>query len=337
MIATVLFFILTLAAYCGHPQPRHLKRCAGMALIVSVLFLPDLLAGAQGEAMLPGEIYRLRVENASYGEISVSLDGGQSWLLIGRVQKEAQQTAAERTASLPGVVLRSGGGGLAFSVGVQHVLKLRPAPSADRSRRRLPSFNKGPADILTHIAANTGPFGALAPSPNSPVALESEDHTLMAIPAGYTLNAADRFVILFRDTVPSNQTPDLLKSVQLHLADRRNQADREFHSLADAYAASAKARAKAAGIKVVSGKLILKASLPAGEPDPIEAVTYDVDNVMLAGQNVPPYQFEWDTRTAADGEHVVEIRALNHTGHLISHVRALVVVTNSPKISSTSR
>lgn len=306
---------------------------ASLPLLAFGLLLGSVrsLRAQDDSPLLPGEVYRLRVENAQYGGISVSLDGGQSWLLIGRVVRAASEPTPERSASAPGAVVRSGGEGMAFTVGARQVLKLRPAPSTLRSHSHAPSaFAPARCDVLTNLTARSGLFGPLVPPPGARIALEGVDHSLSLIPPGKVLEEGDLFVFLIQEHAPKGAGSSDQQAAEKHLSDRRDLADKEFHSLAQTYASTTLSRAHAAKRPVVSGTLTLKAGLPQGEPDPIEAVTYAIDGVMLAGQNVPPYQFDWDTTSASNGEHVVEISALNHSGRQISHVRALIVVANQP-------
>ena len=99
-------------------------------------------------------------------------------------------------------------------------------------------------------------------------------------------------------------------------------------ALGQAYTTQSIARARQERRSIVSGTLNLKAKLPEGEPDPIAYVTYAIDSRMVSTQNVAPFTFDWDTRQTTDGEHVVEVRALNRNGHMITQKRALVVVQN---------
>ena len=99
-------------------------------------------------------------------------------------------------------------------------------------------------------------------------------------------------------------------------------------SLADAYAADAIFRARAARHVIVAGTLTLKARLPQDEPDPIAAVIYAIDGDVVAAQNTPPFSYDWDTHRVPNGEHVVEIRALNAGGVTLTKARSLVVVRN---------
>jgi hypothetical protein len=269
-----------------------------------------------------GESYRLRVQNTEYGRVEVSADGGLSYVLIGRVRHAAIRAAAERGADTPGRVLRAGGEGLAFTVGAGRVIKLRPEPRAPTNRAakyfRLP-IPPLPAEIVTNLKSDAGIFGDLTPPHGTPVRLQDRPQTLLDIAGDHALSGDDVFVLIV--ALPAQGK---LAGTEATRAGIEGCLD----ALARAYAASAVARAHAQGHRVVSGTLTIRARLPEGEPDPIAAVTYTVDDDLLAAQNVGPFSFDWNTRRVPDGEHVVEISALNRNGRLITHARTLIVVNN---------
>ena len=272
---------------------------------------------------LAGETYRLRVQNTEYGRVEVSADGGLSYALIGRVSRPATGATSERGAEIPGRVLRAGGEGLAFTVGAGRVIKLRPEPRppANREARyfRLP-LPTLPAEIVTNLPPGAGGiFGDLTPPPGTAVRLQDRPQTLLDIESNHLLSSDDLFVFIV--ALPAQSKLAGTEGTAASIGGRLN-------ALAHAYAAGSVARARAQGHRVVSGNLTLKARLPEGEPDPIAAVTYTIDDDLLAAQNVGPFSFDWDTRRAPDGEHVVDISALNRNGRLITHARTLIVVNN---------
>src|SRR5439155_20115938 len=60
----------------------------------------------------------------------------------------------------------------------------------------------------------------------------------------------------------------------------------------------------------------------------IQLVKFLLDGHLRAIINVPPYSWEWDTRTSPNGEHVIEIEGLDLTGKLINRTTSHVVVEN---------
>jgi hypothetical protein len=259
--------------------------------------------------------YRLRVENAEYGRIELSADDGQHYALIGRALRPALTIGTDRSAAASGVVLRSSGDGLAFSIASGQAMKLLPRQSAPPATRRggllappLPS-----SALPTNLEPRQGLFAELLPPKGTPVRLQRGAQMPIAFPEDYRPAPDDMFV--FTVTLPSGLPPDaVLKRIEI---------------LSQAYAAGAVARAKAARRTVASGILTLRAKLPEGEPDPIAAVTFSVEGDVVSAQNVPPFVYAWDTRRVPDGEYVVEIRALSGRATPISRVRALVAVHNA--------
>lgn len=282
------------------------------------------------------ETYRLRIRNALYGAVEVSVDGGVHYLLLGRVLHPATQPATDRTATEVGTVLRGGGVGLAFGVAPGQCVKLRPyapvAPTGTGPKKGTPAVHPSTSEtsaIVTNLEPEKGIFADLLPPAGSRVLLAIGMDPPKRFPDDYTISAADTFLIKVELPPPSN----------VHATDQtegervtawRHAVRAQFESLATAYSEGATARAKAERRKVVSGTLTLKPNLPPDEPDPIRAIAYAIDEDVVAARTSPPYLYDWDTREATDGEHVVEIRALNQNGSVITRVRALVVVHNAP-------
>ncbi|HZO87248.1 MAG TPA: Ig-like domain-containing protein [Chthonomonadaceae bacterium] len=282
-------------------------------------------ANGQTDASLQ-KTYRLRIENRQYGRIEVSADGAH-YFLVGRVLHPATALASDKVATTPGSVLRSGNAALTFAVAPGKTLKLRPytssLPSGAGRKRRHPSVGSRMQEasaIITNLEPGRGLFGELLPPFRCPVRLETGTEALMAFPAAYTPTEDDVFVFLVTlPPAPANEKEAVRQRVE---------------RLAQVYAAGAVSRARAENRMVVSGLLTLRAKLPPGEPDPIAAVTYAIDNHVVAAQNTPPFVYTWDTRQVSDGEHVVEIRALNGGGGLLTRARALIVVHNAASEAS---
>jgi hypothetical protein len=77
----------------------------------------------------------------------------------------------------------------------------------------------------------------------------------------------------------------------------------------------------------VSGELTVRGEL-APDEDP-GAVTFLVDGSIAGIQNRPPYVMKLDTRQWTNGEHLIEVRAVDRSGGKLTHRRALVVVENA--------
>lgn len=268
----------------------------------------------------PGETYRLRIENAQYGRVEISVDGGNRYLLIGRVTRAAIATSTDRTAQLSGVVVRSGGYGIAFTVAAGQVLKILPSPE--------PSAKEKPPDfaIVTDIKLRSGLFGGYCP-PAGTVAQQQVAHgAWRGFPEGYVPSEDDTFgfsvnlsAIIGGGDKGAGPDPSAARLAEVR---------KDLVALSEQYTGQAMARAKESGRPVVTGIVTLRAKLPPDEPEPITAVTYSIDGDIVSAQNTLPSQFGWDTRRLPNGEHVVEVRALSKFNTVVTHVRSLVVVNN---------
>lgn len=261
----------------------------------------------------------LRVENVLFGRVELSVDQGRTYTLVGRVIRPASSATPDRSVLTGGTVVRASKEGLAFGVGPKLVLKLRPEwePVRPGGRSARPPATE-PSVIQTDLPSGHLLFQQLLPPIGTRVQVRTGDGELRDIPPGYAPAPGDLFVFLIPQTDASGADSDALQ--------------KRVEALGKAYAQEAEVRGRRRGRKVVSGTLTLQARLPSGEPDPIHAVAYLVDDELLAVQNTPPFSYAWDTTRIADGEHVVEIRAFNREGRRITSARALVVVRNRPGI-----
>ena len=287
------------------------------------------------------EAYRIRIENILQGSIRISADGGLHYTLIGRVTRPASAVQLDRSASVPGEVLRSSGDGIALSVNMGQILKMRPdVPLSAVGKRGGSPTSPEAGAILTNIAPHTGIFEDLLPPIGAQVKLEIAPRALRPFPTLYDPQQDEPIVIVVprseedkekrrkgeeetQSTIRNPQSPGS-SSFILHPSSLSNRVT----ALGQAYMAQSLARARQEHRPIASGILSLKAKLPLGEPDPIAYVVYVVDNQIVSSQNVPPFQLEWDTRHESEGEHLVEVRALNRNGHPITSKRTLLVVQN---------
>jgi len=294
----------------------------GVAPAASAQMPPDAPSAPRTQAASTGEAYRLRVENMQYGRIEISADGG-AWRLIGRVMTPALTAAPGREAKSPGTVLRAGPDAIVFAVAPGFTMRLCPAASPGAPKARRNAFVPPEASALrTNLPARQGLFGSdLAPA-RAAVLLQSGPDATAPFPDGYTPAEEDVFVFSVPPSAPAAGSPD-------ERAGRQRALQGRLEALANAYGAGSVARARAEGRMVVNGTLTVHARLPAGEPDPVAAVTYLIDGDVVAAQNTPPFSYAWDTRKAPEGEHVVEIRALNSKGGPVTRARTLVVVHNA--------
>jgi len=314
---------------------RKARRCMALFAVAVCAFTVSTAHG-QNQVIQssppPGdmhETYRLRVENALYGRVEVSLDEGKSYILVGRVVRSATFAAQDKAARQAGVVLRSSSDGVAFAVSAGFALKIRPASAAHAGVRPASLSSSSVAEIITSVSSDKGLFGKLLPPVGSRVMFQPPAHNPGAFPEGYSVSPSDAFVLMIDIPAPIPFGPSLQTDAELSIAFQHS-LRALFESIAADYRDGAIQRAVADKRKVVTGTLTLRPNLPPDEPDPIMAVTYVIDesdNVVCASA-APPYQFKWDTTTTTDGEHVVEVRGLGANGNVVTRVRYLVVINN---------
>lgn len=292
-----------------------------------------------------GEIYLLRIENVLYGRVEASVDGGEHYVLLGRVERPATVFALDKAAVTPGVVLRSGGDGLAFAIGQSQVLKLRPRPATAPSpvraiphhKPRLPRpASYEPEALVTNLPAGQGLWKDILPPPGSMVRVQLGESAPQRFYEGYTPSERDAFVFAVRPPIPpsftglrsSSSAQTAAPSAEQRAESWKSAVAERITEQAKRYLAGSLERAKLLHLPVVNGTLTLHARLSDDESD-ISAVTYAVDGDIVAIQNARPFQFAWDTRRAGEGEHVIEIRACNSANATLTRVRRLVVVHNA--------
>lgn len=296
---------------------RFVWMLAGLLVVCSAV---KLMAQPVTDDGVP--TYLLRVTNTLYAPVEMSVDGGKTFLVIGRVIRCATMVGADGAARQAGRVIRSGHEGVAISLGGKRILKLLPQPAVVKARLE-------PWAIYTNIAEGKGIFGTLGPPVGTKVLLPL---SALKIAVSYSPQIGD----VFEFTVDRMPPPSFEPSAASRLNDWKVQIAQAIQAMANDYAAGAVARAQAEHRLIVSGFLTLKAKLPEGEPDPIEFVRFLVDGTVVQLTNVPPFVYRWDTRSVADGEHAVEIDALDRNGKLITQASALIVVQNHPATSAAS-
>lgn len=279
-----------------------------------ILTLPSSLKAQ--ETPTADETYRLRIENYTFGKVEISTDSGKHYKLLGRVSRPAKSPMVDRSANVAGSILRSTHEFFTFSVALGQSLIVCPVRSSvSKTSKKGGSASAPPtsAIIQTNLPKSHPLFHDFLPPENTRLFLQLTPGFTDKIPETFTLGEEDTFIF----------TVSLGKEVTKEVVAK------ECVKLAEAYQAEAAERAKANKTQVVSGMLALQPKLPLGEPDPIVYVTYSIDGDQVAAQNTEPFSYDWDTKQVSNGEHLVEIRALNRQGNLITRARVLVVVTNT--------
>ena len=322
----LLFSLIFVWSYCATPcgwmRTLFDSECKISNLISQSLFqMPATPAHSPKTSRNAPEHFLIRVENAQYGPVEVSLDGGRSYLLIGRTLRRADQTLSAGSELTSESVIKQGKYGILFSTGRKKLLKIVPA-----SRERNPPFI--PGTIFTNIEVGTGLFGKFGPQKGSPALLQRIHRSPSPFTENYSAHRNDHYLFEVSPSPPSD--------VKESESDWDMQFKQAYRRMAASYAAGAVMRAFRERRTVVTGTLTLKAILPENEPDPITYVLYKVDKSTIEIQNRPPYSFPWDTTAVTDGEHVVEITAVDSKSHVVTRARALIVVQNHKNAKNKS-
>lgn len=291
--------------------------------------------GQAAETFVQPETYRMRVENAKYGRVEISLDRGKSYQLIGRVSHPAAGTAIHIEAEKAGYVLRGGGLGWAFSVARRESVKLRPAPISDfrlvgkKKQKVFSMTTPDKSDIITDLEPKQNLFANLLPPQGSIVTVKSGTHGPSGFHEGFSPTQDDTFEFLVRLPLPVSIDN---KAAPPSDVDRLNALMVDMHSRVDAmskaYSDGGLERARKNHYRIVSGKVTLRAKLPTTPQLTFGSVTYEIDGEGIALQNTFPASYVWETSRFPNGEHVIEIRAQDSVGTEVSRVRALVFVQN---------
>ncbi|MCX7795956.1 MAG: hypothetical protein N2380_05490 [bacterium] len=179
-------------------------------LLAVVLLLSVSISYANEEV----ELFRLRIINDYSGLIEVSLDRGNNWITLGKVDKPAvtYNSDAFRASGYieSGVVSASAVNAIHITVGKSEV---DPINTAEKSGRIISIIPRGTdisselnSRILTNIEGGTLIFREWAPFVGNKVFLEKEE--LSPIPENYTPSIGDRLVILV--TAPSIMPKEIL-------------------------------------------------------------------------------------------------------------------------------
>ena len=298
------------------------------------LTLPLALQAQEEAPGIPLDSFLVRVENARFGRVEVSLDGGVSYSLLGRVQHPATAPEKDRSSKVAGDAKSISKNRLSFAVAPTEILLLSPEVASGKSgRQKLASARIPASEIVTDIAPEKSLFDCFPKSQKIAVLLQSGIREPSPLPSGYVVHLGDTFV--FRAPIISaEKKPSALGSDSNALKARYEEIAGKLRSYSNAYASSAIDRAKRSKRKIVSGLLRLVPKLPENEPEPITTLSYAMDGEVIALHNSLPSVFIWDTTRLTNGEHLIEIRAMSQYATLISTNRILIVVNNANNADS---
>jgi hypothetical protein len=258
------------------------------------------IPNTQSPVQQPAESYRLRISNSLYGAVEVSADRGQTWTLIGRVQKAALTPSDGGVATLP-MVERASKEGLAFAIGGRRLLRVLPDLPAN--------YKNGSAIVINH-ARMEGLFKELLPAVGSEIQ-QIVGKREAPLPADFVPHDGDVFLITCKESlIPVEKLPEQVKL------------------LGQKYQDSVLERLRKAGKKPTSGTLTVSVNVAPG--DKPGALTYYLDGEVLAIQNQPPFVLKVDTKRWPNGEHVLEARAVDANGGILTQKKTLLYIENAP-------
>ena len=96
------------------------------------------------------------------------------------------------------------------------------------------------------------------------------------------------------------------------------------------YRDEARQMAQSGKTPIERGQITIKASDPDSH---IQVVSFSIDGVLKSLTNQRPYNFTWDTSDSPDGEYVIEARAADEFGNVISVTRTRVWVDNARQMA----
>lgn len=301
-----------------------------VAFIALSLLAASSVSQAQKELSdLPLDSFLLRIENAKFGRVEASLDGGESYLLLGRVIHPATSASGDKAAKTVGDVVKSGSGSLAFAVAPGQTLKFRYSPSGRNGNqigsRSLAVFSA--TEIVADLPTESATINDFLPQTKSKTLLQSGNRGAFKFPPGYIVTLGDKFI--FTVPIPSSKSePSVVTSDYSLLRKKKDDFEARILALNKAYELGALERAKREKRRIVSGRLKFLPKLPEDEPEPIVAVSYSIDGDVIALHNSLPSVFNWDTHNILNGEHVIEVKGLSKYDTTVTSVRIMIVVNN---------
>jgi len=149
------------------------------------------------------ETHRIRVQNVAGGAVSVSVDHGATWQIVGRVTVPAtsslmgylaagySQPGTVSATAIHGIRIRAGGLGSAYP----KLINILPLEFA-QTPQLFGGHIAGASGIYTDIPAGTAIFRELAPDAGDAVTVNSNGQGDLALPTDYQPNNGDVFTII---------------------------------------------------------------------------------------------------------------------------------------------
>ncbi|MEP6755520.1 MAG: hypothetical protein ABJA67_08475 [Chthonomonadales bacterium] len=276
-----------------------LCRTFAWAPVAFLLSLSSPAAAKPQQGGLP-ELYRIRIQNTEHGAVEYSFDKGNSWLVVARVAKAAFDRAPGAMANVP-LVMRANANGIAIAIGNGKYIRLLPES---------PTNKLDPAAIMLNVGPGAGPFSALAPTLDSPIQLLMN---MRPAPLPNDFLPVDGDILVITVGASTLKPEELLTALKLEAERYRVSADAAFER-------SKKAPAR--------GLINLSIAVHPGEKP--AAIVYKLDGDVLSIQNSEPFMVRQDTRKWTEGEHLIEVAALDRKGTTITRTTKLLYIKNRP-------
>lgn len=263
-------------------------------LVAAFLLTFALPAQAQEEA------FRVRLVLLPGGTVSVSVDGGARFTTIGRIVALPQRQNSSRLPARTAVLSGNGMWQLQYD--------------EQRSIALAASGVSVPHALRTDIPAQSVLFRPLGREVQVRL-LYQEGRIAFSLPPGYRYRVGDVWVlqVLAPD---AEQAGEIRRAVTAALPEEAQDAIRRSVQ-----------RGEQEKLPVVEG--VLNLEVTARYAERVQFVFLTVDGYPVGTANVLPTVFRWDSTQVADGEYVLEARAVDREGRELALVRKRVLVRNS--------
>ncbi|MCS6830555.1 MAG: hypothetical protein RMM08_12370 [Armatimonadota bacterium] len=261
------------------------------SLLLLLVALPSL---AQVEA------FRARIVLLPGGTVSLSVDGGAHFTTIGRVVALPQRLAPSAGLEARTAALKAKGSWV-----VQH--------NETQSAGLVAAGVQSPTALRTDIPADSVLFRDWGQGVSARL-LYQEGRMAYSLPPGYRYRVGDVWVLQVM-TANEAQAQAVRDAVAAALSkEAQDAAQRSVQ------------RAQKDNLPVVNGTLNLEVTARYAET--VQFVFFAVDGYPVGTSNVLPTIFRWDSTQVADGEYVLEARAVDRDGREVALVRRRVLVRN---------
>lgn len=230
--------------------------------------------------------------------MEISEDQGDSWTLIGRVVRAVTEVKTGSVLDQPEVE-RASKYGIALATGFGKMIRV--LPDGVKARR-------DKAALLVNLPIDGPLFSTLLPSVGSEWMIKSGKYLIKPN----------------KDFTPEQDQVYIL--IAKYDAGRQPSIAENIRHAADYYSALALRRLIDHGGKPCTGMLTVQAHPSQG--DKPFACIFSLDGGQSKISNNYPFSCRWNTALFRNGEHLIEIKAMNSSGAVLSTVKYLVYFLN---------